>query len=205
MKLKICGITNLEDAQAAYHAGAWALGFNFYPPSPRYITPQAATEIIRQLPPTLITIGIFIEQPLTEILKLKQQLGLSFLQIYEDFSCTAEQKQEMILVTQPQNLSELPPLPVLKEYAMVLIDAPQDASCIMGGTGRSANWELAETLARQVKLILAGGIHPGNIIQAIEQVRPYAIDICSRIESAPGKKDLALLQQLFDQVNQHHV
>lgn len=203
MHIKICGITNLEDALAAYQAGAWALGFNFYPASPRYITPEAATEIIKQLPPTLTTMGIFINQPLDEILSLKEQIGLSLLQVYEDYTCATHLKQEMVLVTRPQNTRELPELAPLKDYSMVLIDAPADASCLMGGTGRKANWEVARSLARRLKLILAGGINPDNAVAAIRQVHPFALDICSSIESSPGKKDLNLMRQLFERIKNH--
>ncbi|HVV68289.1 MAG TPA: phosphoribosylanthranilate isomerase [Gammaproteobacteria bacterium] len=203
MHIKICGITNLEDALAAYHAGAWALGFNFYPPSPRYITKEAAAEIIKQLPPTLITMGIFINQPLDEILSLKQQIGLTLLQVYEDYSCSAQLKQEMVLVTRPENTHELPELGPLKDYSMILIDAPKDTSCLMGGTGRKANWEVARSLAQRVKLILAGGINPDNAVAAIQQVQPFALDICSGIESSPGKKNLNLMRQLFEKVKNH--
>ena len=203
MHIKICGITNLEDALAAYDAGAWALGFNFYPASPRYITPETAAEIISQLPPTLITMGIFINQPLTEILSLKQKIGLSMLQVYEHYSCSAEQKHDMVIVTQPKNTRELPELDSLQDYAMTLLDAPRDDSCLMGGTGRTANWEVARSLARKVKLILAGGITPANAVAAIRQVQPFALDLCSSIESSPGKKDLTLMRQLFERVKNH--
>ncbi len=203
MRIKICGITRLDDALAACDAGVWALGFNFYSESPRYITPQAADAIIKQLPPDIITMGIFINQPLTEILYLKQALGLSLIQIYENYPCSMQQKQGMVLVTQAANAEETPPMTVLQDYAMTLIDAPHDTSCLRGGTGRVANWEVAAQLARQVKLILAGGINPSNVIAAIEQINPFALDICSGVESSPGKKDIALMQQLFNRVKNH--
>jgi phosphoribosylanthranilate isomerase len=200
MHVKICGITNLGDALAACELGAWALGFNFYPDSPRYITPEAAQSIIAQLPPSVLTMGIFINQPLDTILDLKDQINLSFLQVYENYACPLALKQGMILVVQPKHLTDLPPTEVLQEYSMVLIDAPLDASCLLGGSGNQANWEVAKLLAPEVKLILAGGITPSNVKNAIEEVHPFAIDVCSGSEESPGKKDLIKMQSLFKKV-----
>lgn len=198
MRIKICGITQVEDALMAYKLEAWAVGFNFYPKSPRYIEPQAAHKIIAQLPETLLPIGIFINQPLEEILEQKQRLGLSLLQVYENFSCAEEIKKSMVLVIQPKDFPDLPPIEILRQYAMVLIDAPIDSSGLKGGTGKLANWTIAQQLTKEVKLILAGGLNLNNVLPAITQVKPYALDLCSSIEQTAGKKDINAMRAFFE-------
>lgn len=202
MRIKICGITHLDDALNACELGAFALGFNFFRNSPRYIDPEQANLIISQLPPTVLTVGIFINEPLNHLLRLQQQIGLSLLQVYENFHCTLEQKKAMMLAIQPKDFTQLPSLPILQDYALTLIDAPQDASCLMGGTGRLANWEVASYLAKHTSLVLAGGIGIHNMQAAITQVKPFALDICSGSESAPGKKDLHKMREIFKQAKE---
>ncbi len=201
MRIKICGITNLDDALAACELGAFALGFNFFRGSPRYIEPEKANLIITQLPPTVLTVGIFINEPLADLELWQQQIGLSLLQVYENFACTPAQKKAMMITIQPKDFTQLPPLALLQEYAFTLIDAPQDASCLLGGTGRLANWELAHYLSKHTKLILAGGIGAHNLQAVVQQVNPFALDICSGAESSPGKKDLHKMREIFKQAH----
>jgi len=200
MKIKICGLTHQEDAHFAAEKGAWALGFNFYKDSPRYIDPQYARSLIMTLPASVQKVGICVDQDLGEILALKTQLALDYVQVYQDFNCDNDLKKSMILSIHPNTPAEIPSLSTLKEYAMVLIDAPTSQTGLLGGSGCPAKWEIAKTLTKEIKLILAGGLHPENIQEAIHAVQPFAIDLCSGIEAYPGKKDFSKLEKLFHEV-----
>jgi len=218
MKTKICGITNLKDAECAIKYGAWAIGFNFYPKSPRFIDPFKALKIIQALSKPILKVGIFVDHPLNDILQIQENLGLDLAQIYQDYTCKARFKRKMIRVIQPQETLDLPPIKTLKDYAMVLIDAPRNRvsqknildrtntratnnassqNTFMegytpgdfGGTGRTANWKIAKELACNARLILAGGLNIKNINDAIKEVQPYAIDLCSGVERLVGIKD----------------
>ena len=171
MMIKICGITNREDALAAVDAGASALGFNFYPKSPRYITPQAAAEIASDLP--VLKVGVFVDhlQPTTmDVLQLHGNESAEDMpagrRVWKAFRVTPE--------WDPSAMSA---------YANVeafLLDGPAP------GTGESFDWKRA-TGMRQI--ILAGGLGPDNVAEAIRQARPWGVDACSKLERAPGLKD----------------
>jgi len=187
--VKICGITNLDDALAALEAGADALGFNFYKPSPRYITPQQARAIIEQLPDSLLTVGVFVNEEAKTVKDIAEEAGLHALQLHGDES--------------PEYCRELADFYVIKTFAVsdsfdIQALAPYNVEAIMldtkhnnlrGGTGRVFDWSVALRVAPAIpKLFLAGGLSPENVENAVEIVRPFAVDACSALEDRPGKK-----------------
>lgn len=193
--VKICGITNLEDALVAADAGADALGFNFYPRSPRYLKPEAARVIIDRVRadyPTLRTVGVFVNETLDDIQKIAAAAGVSALQLHGTETpeyCKALKNHYLIKVFSAAD--EFAPETVLEyDVAAIMLDAFDSKA--FGGTGKLSDW----TLARQTRelfpaLFLAGGLSAENVAGAIKQVDPFAVDACSRLESVPGRKDHA--------------
>jgi phosphoribosylanthranilate isomerase len=188
--VKICGITNLADALAAVEAGADALGFNFYRPSPRYIGPSEAREIIEQLPEGVMNIGVFVNEPTPETLvDIAEEAGVTGLQLHGDESpeyCGALAGRFVIKALSVNDVSNNQT--AMYDVSAILIDAGDKQT--RGGTGRVVDWSLAANLRAAVpRLFLAGGLSPENIEEAIRAVEPYGVDACSSLERLPGKKD----------------
>lgn len=187
--IKICGITNLDDAHAAIAAGADALGFNFYQPSPRYITPESAREIINTLPPSILTAGVFVNEPSPDAVRaIADRAGVKAVQLHGDESpdyCHA-------LSSVIKNFSVSPSFDVEQIHAYevdaVMLDTKHDN--LRGGTGRVFDWSVAQQVSQLVpKLFLAGGLSPENVGEAITLVHPYAVDACSALEDKSGIKN----------------
>jgi phosphoribosylanthranilate isomerase len=188
--VKICGITNLDDALGAIDAGADLLGFNFYRHSPRYIHPEQARAIIDQLPHNVATVGVFVNEKREEIEQIATTSGVSVLQLHGNESreyCQALQPREMIKVFHTDE-DFVPEVIVNYEVQAVMLDTGDQKT--FGGTGKLSNWTLAR-MTRELfpKLFLAGGLSPENVAAAIGAVDPYAVYACSSLESAPGRKD----------------
>ena len=191
--VKVCGITNLDDALAAADAGVDALGFNFYERSPRYIAPEVARTIIDRLRvehPQLLNIGVFVNESLDEIQKNAAVAGVSGLQLHGKETpeyCKALKTYYLIKVFSAG--AEFEPEKVLDyEVEAIMLDAVDKEA--FGGTGKVSNWDMARTTRELFpKLFLAGGLSSANVADAIRQVNPFAVDACSRLESAPGQKD----------------
>jgi phosphoribosylanthranilate isomerase len=194
MKFKICGITNLHDAQYAVSCGAWALGFNFYNHSPRSISVDKARSIVDTLTKPTKKIGIFVNTSLGTIMNTMDSVGLDFAQIYGDLSVPNSEKKRIILAIQPQDEKDLLRCPSLDSYAHILIDAPKVVGELDGGTGRTANWKMASRLSKDYSVLLAGGLTPNNVAEAIEAVRPFAVDTASGVEGKPGIKNDKLMR-----------
>jgi phosphoribosylanthranilate isomerase len=202
MRAKICGITNYNDVLFAAQKGAWALGFNFYPKSPRYIEQNTAKNIIDSLPLSVTKVGLFIDKSYDFIARYVDELNLDLVQIYDDLSEAPQSfKDKAILCFQPNSIDELPEFSILEDYRYLLIDAPKNKDGLMGGTGRVSNWELASKLAKDYRLILAGGLNPNNVAMAINIVKPYAVDVASSVESKPGIKDNQLIKNFLKECN----
>jgi phosphoribosylanthranilate isomerase len=192
VKVKVCGITNLEDARAASAAGADALGFNFYRRSPRYITPEEARRIISELPSAaVLCVGVFVnEDSAATVARMAALAGVSAVQLHGDETpayCAALKEQRVIKALRvgkhfaPEHATE---------YCAesILLDA--FSASARGGTGETFDWELARRTREVVaQLYLAGGLTAENVADAIAAVRPYAVDVCSGVEFAPGRKD----------------
>ena len=196
MIVKICGITNLEDARGAIEAGADALGFNFYRRSPRYIAPEDARRIVGQLPPGVMCVGVFVnESEPEEVERVADDVGLTAVQLHGDESpqyCRALRGRYRIKALragagfEPESVREY-------EADAFLLDAY--ASGARGGTGQVVDGEVPRSVGELIpKLFLAGGLSPDNVAGAIGAVEPYGVDACNRLESAPGRKDAALVR-----------
>lgn len=188
IKIKICGITSLEDAQAAVTAGADALGFVFYKKSPRNVSFEQASAIIRCLPPFVQTVGLFVNEDLAIINGTADRCGLDIVQLHgeETPEFCAGVKRRVIKAFRVIDASSLDQI---KNYdvAACLLDAwCPDA---YGGTGKTFNWDLAAAAVTERCIILAGGLTPENVAEAVQTVRPYAVDVSSGVEAGPGRKD----------------
>jgi len=188
--VKICGITNLDDALAAVAFGADALGFNFYKPSPRYITPQQAREIIEQLPESLLTVGVFVNEKLEDVLNIAKEAGLRALQLHGDESPEYCRELAGYYVIKTFAVSDSFDIQAAHTYKVEAIMLDTKHNSLRGGTGQVFDWSVAQQ-ARPVipKLFLAGGLSPENVKNAVEIVRPFAVDACSALEDSPGKKN----------------
>jgi len=201
VRVKICGITNLEDAQEAINLGADALGFNFYKRSPRYIEPANAKPIIEALPPLISLVGIFVDEFSPErIRSIAHAIGLGTIQLHGSESPEYVKKISEVRIIKAFRVGENFDLTQLAAFRVgaYLLDA-YDAKQL-GGTGKSFNWDVAVQAKQHGRVILAGGLSSENVAEAVLQVRPYAIDVCSAIESEPGKKDFEKMAALFREV-----
>lgn len=196
VKVKICGITNLEDALAAVDFGADALGFVFYKGSPRYISPDAAREIIRQLPPLITTVGVFVDETPERIEETLRHVPIDIAQLHghePPESCLLSRR--VIKAIRVKELSDLEPLKRYKVSAFLLDTYTPES---LGGTGQIFNWDIAVAAKQFGNIILAGGLNPENIERAIRWVRPYAVDVSSGIEEEKGKKNLRKMRLFIE-------
>jgi len=206
-RVKICGITRLEDAERAVELGAAALGFNFYPPSPRYIGLREARAIIERLPPFVTAVGVFADETDDErILLIARQARVSALQVdglprssTPDLQVLAE-RYSIIVTLRVKDGFKPDSLKLVKGGGTFLLDACH--ATLRGGTGKTFDWNLAREAKKYGHIILAGGLTPENVGEAIRTVRPDAVDVASGVESSPGKKDPARLRAFFAAVEE---
>lgn len=188
VRVKICGITNLEDARHAVANGADALGFVFYPDSPRYVEPDLARQIIAALPPFVTCVGLFVNELPSRIVEILNHCGLDLIQLHGDE--TPEQcsfpPYRVIKAVRVAQQAAAEPLPEFSVSAL-LLDALVPGQ--FGGTGQVCDWEFAAQVAAKQPVILAGGLTPENVAAAIKAVKPYAVDVSSGVEKVPGQKD----------------
>lgn len=202
VRVKICGITSVADAQLCAQLGAHAIGLNFFPESLRAISPFTAEKIVRELPPFVSTVGIFVNWAPEPVVALSRALGLSFAQLHgnETPQVVSEiaRKIPVIKALRLGQGSRLPAFSKYSEASAFLLDAALAGE--FGGTGQTTDWPLAEEAVRSQRIILAGGLTPGNVAEAIATVRPYAVDVASGVESRPGKKDPGKLRAFLLEV-----
>jgi tryptophan synthase beta subunit len=199
MFVKICGITRLEDALLAADLGASAIGFVFSAKSPRYIAPDHAKVIVERLPACVSAIGVFVDEPVEVLRDVARRVGLSAVQLHGSETPDAAAGLGLRIVKAvPATRGALSSLEKWPPSVTILVDAEDDER--RGGTGLRADWRVAREMAAARPLILAGGLTPGNVAQAIREVRPAGVDVSSGVESAPGIKDAAALRRFFDAV-----
>jgi len=196
MKIKICGITNQEDAQMAVEAGADALGFLMYRESPRFVEPAVARRIIASLPPFVLAIGVFVNEESKIVRDLMDDCGLALAQLHGDE--TAAYCQDLgrpalkaLRLKDRKSYRALAEFQGRANIRGFVVDAFSDE--LYGGTGRITDWNLAAEAARSARILLAGGLSPENVGTAVRLVRPYGVDVSSGVEACPGKKDPAKL------------
>jgi len=199
VKVKICGLTNYRDSAAAMDMGADLLGFNFYPKSPRFITPEDATKIISKLPAFVDTAGVFVNEPFDKIRETIDQCQLDWVQLHGDEKPRFCQKFLSVNVKTMKALQVKERKDIKKADRFftdaILLDAFHPEK--YGGTGLTFNWNIIGHIGKRV--FLAGGINPDNVAKAIE-LGVYGIDVCSGIEAAPGKKDHKKMKELFNNI-----
>jgi phosphoribosylanthranilate isomerase len=202
-KIKICGITNQEDADIAVQEGADALGFVFYAESPRYVQPAIAQHIIASLPPFVIPVGVFVNHDLEMVKRLYDDCGLGLAQLHGDESpdfCESLQRPALRAIRIKNRRSYL----ALAEWKGrigvrgFVVDAFSDTA--YGGTGHTTDWSLAGEVAKAVPILLAGGLNPENVREAIRQVQPYGVDVSSGVELSPGRKDPGKIREFIQSV-----
>ncbi|HAA77391.1 TPA: phosphoribosylanthranilate isomerase [Candidatus Latescibacteria bacterium] len=190
-RVKICGLTNAEDAHAAAEAGADALGFIFYPKSKRYVTPAQVKPIVSDLPPFVTTVGVFVNEPRDRIRQISDDIGLRALQLHGD-----EKPEDCLGYNQPviralrvgANFSEDDIEPYVSAGGdSFLLDKNKEG--FYGGTGETFDWAAAGMARSYGRIILSGGLTPFNVEESIQVVQPYAVDTGSGVEKEPGKKD----------------
>jgi len=189
VRVKICGITNAADAHAAIEAGADALGFMFFPLSPRNLTTSQAASIIRELPPFIAKVGVFVDPTEDDVRRAIDDAGIDTLQFHGDESPDFCGRFHLKVI-KAFRIRDEASLQSLTNYPAEtwLLDAFVDGK--LGGTGARFNWALAgQAIAKGGRVILAGGLTPENVGEAVRQVRPFGLDVSSGVESAPGKKD----------------
>jgi phosphoribosylanthranilate isomerase len=194
MFVKICGITRLEDAEAAVAAGASAIGFVFWPDSPRFVDPDTARQIAARLPAFVTPVGVFVNQPLQHVKAVASLVRLGAVQLHGD-----ETPADAAALAMPV-IKALPVESVATQTwpssTVLLLDVHDPVK--RGGTGRTIDWTAAAAIAAQRKILLAGGLTPDNVADAVARVRPFGIDVSSGVERAPGIKDHQRLRALFE-------
>ena len=192
MILKICGITNPEDGAAAVAGGATAIGFNFYRRSPRYIAPERAREIVSA--PGVRRVGVFVNEDRARVEEIARIAALDVAQLHGDE--TAADYPASVAVWKAARVSEGFDLAWYEDCPAEALLLDGDAAELYGGSGRTFNWSVAARAGRRV--VLAGGLDASNVGRAIALARPWGVDACSRIESAPGKKDRQKMTEFLE-------
>ncbi|WAC06440.1 MAG: phosphoribosylanthranilate isomerase [Thermodesulfobacteriota bacterium] len=199
-KIKICGITNLKDALTAVNLEVDALGFVFYPPSPRAITPDKAQQIRQEIPPFTLCVGVFVNESREEVMNVAKACRLDALQFHGNESpdyCAFFPDYKVIKAFSLKDKADMDAIPRYSVQAY-LVDAYDPKQ--YGGTGKKANWELARAAKDFGPVILAGGLDEANVSEAIREVNPYAVDVSSGVELSPGIKDPAKLRRFVEMV-----
>ncbi len=193
VRVKICGVTNLEDALIATEAGADALGFIIYSKSKRFIKARVVRKITLNLPPFILKVGVFVNEDPRNVLEILSYAHLDFAQLHGDETpeeCEYVGKNRVIKVFRLKEVSEVEKIePYIGKIRAILLDTYSKDS--YGGTGKTFNWEIAKAVKERfdIPLILSGGLNPENVARAIREVNPYAVDVSSGVEIEPGKKD----------------
>jgi len=201
--VKICGITTAEDARTAVEAGADALGFVFWSMSPRKVEPSRAAAIARELPPFVLRVGVFVDMPRDEMARIADTVGLDLLQLHGDEppeALAGLPRRSLKAVRVGRGFAADDALRFVGVASGLLVDTRLPGETQMpGGTGVPFDWALVKGLADRVPfLVLAGGLGPANVAEAVRSVRPHAVDVSSGVESLPGRKDPAKVRAFVD-------
>jgi len=198
-RVKICGITSIEDAQMAVEAGASALGFIFHKKSPRYVSPSKVRPIVEALPPFVTPVGVFVncsEHAVRDICRLARVATVQFHGEESPGYCKRFNHFKIIKAFRVSDVFDFKSVLQYKVDAC-LFDTFQEETASFGGTGKTFNWELLKNYKFDRPVILSGGLNPENVRQAIEAVHPYAVDVSSGVEKSPGIKDYQLVRAFF--------
>ena len=201
LPVKVCGITRLADGQAALDAGAAALGFIFYSPSPRYIQPEMAARIVEALAPEVVKVGVFVGAEADEINRIAETCSLTWVQLHggEPAELIAQLERPAYRAFRLKEQSDVAQIRESEDQLLLLDTYDPDH---YGGTGKPFDWNWVIDLARERRVILAGGVSPENAARAVNMVAPVALDVSSGVETAPGIKDRDKLNRLFDELRE---
>jgi phosphoribosylanthranilate isomerase len=196
-RVKICGICRAGDAARAVELGASAIGFVFWPGSPRYIEPAQARDIAARLPAHVTAIGVFVDQPATYVEEVAELVPLGAVQLHgtESIEAFADVRQPLIKAVHVSQGFQASTIDGLPASVTVLLDAHDPIR--RGGTGRTIDWAVAAAVAARRTTILSGGLNAANVAEAIARVQPHMVDVSSGVESEPGCKDLDKLKEFF--------
>mgnify|MGYP001560118416 FL=1 len=188
VKVKVCGMTSLKDALVAVEGGADAVGFIFYKKSPRSVTMKTVREIVLELPPFVDTVGVFVDETAEQINKIADYCNLDIIQLHGDESPTFCKKirRKVIKAFRIKDMQSVKKLSSFQVSGFLLDTFSEN---LHGGTGKVFDWNLALPAKKFGPVIMAGGLTPNNVQQAVRQIRPYGVDVCSGVESEPGIKD----------------
>jgi phosphoribosylanthranilate isomerase len=200
MRVKICGITRPDDARVAAELGAWAVGFVFWPRSPRAVSVEQARAIVAGLSPLVTPVGVFVDQPVDEVNAVAAHVGLGVVQLHgQETPAMARALSGRIIKSVALGAEGAAEELGRWAHVLVLLDAHDPAR--RGGTGRPIDWDAAAVVARRRPVVLAGGLRPENVAEAVARVRPAAIDVSSGVETSPGVKDHDRMRALFAAVS----
>ncbi|MBI5491755.1 MAG: phosphoribosylanthranilate isomerase [Deltaproteobacteria bacterium] len=205
-RVKVCGITNIDDALISAEYGADALGFVFWEKSPRYISPDRAAAIIKALPPFITAVGVFVDEPAARVRSIIDASGLGCIQLHGSEppeECARLNGATGVKIIKAFRVRDRNDISRLREYnvSAYLLDAFVEG--VPGGTGHTFNWEIAIEAKARGRVILSGGLNPENIIQALAKVEPYGVDVSSGVEESPGKKDRDKLIKFIKRVKEY--
>ena len=188
VKVKVCGMTSLKDALVAVEVGADAVGFIFYKKSPRSVTMKTVREIVLELPPFVDTVGVFVDETAEQVNKIADYCNLDIIQLHGDESPTYCKKIRRKVI-KAFRIKDMQSVKKISNFQVsgFLLDTFSDN--LHGGTGKVFDWNLALPAKKFGPVIMAGGLTPNNVQQAVRQIRPYGVDVCSGVESEPGIKD----------------
>jgi phosphoribosylanthranilate isomerase len=187
-QVKICGITSIADAHVAVEAGADMIGVNFYPPSPRYVTPAQAQAIVASLPAGVTAVGVFVNASLETLTQVAQASGIHMVQLHGNESPALCQQIPWRVVKTFRFTAQVQP-EMMRQYSVEAFLIEGFHADVYGGGGARADWQRVALLHHYGRIMLAGGLTPENVHEAIRVVRPYAVDVCSGVEATPGTKD----------------
>jgi phosphoribosylanthranilate isomerase len=187
-KVKICGITTIDDARVAVEAGADMIGLIFYPLSPRFVTPEQAHTIVAHLPPGFPVVGVFVNESVDTVTRIAQTSGVHMVQLHGTESPEMCQQLPWRVIKTFRFTAHIQP-EMMPQYTVEAFLIEGFHAGVYGGGGAQADWQRVASLHHYGRIILAGGLTPENVHEAIRIVRPYAVDVCSGVEATPGTKD----------------
>jgi len=201
MRVKVCGITNEDDALKAAYYGAWAIGFIFYKKSPRYVSPSKARRIIESLPPFITPVGVFVDSNEKAVREVCQFTRIRTIQFHGEESPVYCKRFKNYKIIKAFRVSSFLDTRKIAKYKVDAFLFDSYSENVQGGTGETFDWDLLKKEKFEKPVILSGGLNPGNVEKAINMVTPYAIDVASGVEKRPGIKDPRLIRSFFETVN----
>lgn len=199
IRVKICGVTTAEDALWAASVGAWAIGFNFFRESKRFVAPEVAAEIVARLPTGVETVGVFVNEPRASVESIRNTVGLSMVQFHGDES-PEECRGWPVRTIKAIRVRSRQEAAKARRYAVDFILADAYVEGAFGGTGQSVDVSLLDGFERD-RLLLAGGLTPESVAAAVSAVRPFAVDVASGVEATPGRKDPTKVRRFIENAN----